>query len=114
MDNRLTSFARKLRTNQTDVEKILWFQLRNRQIGGIKFRRQQKIGPYIVDFISYEKRVIIELDGGQHNEKQTHQQDIARTQWLEKEGFTILRFWNNEVINNLQEVLESIQRALTF
>ena len=106
-----TSFARKLRQNQTDVEKILWYKLRNKQVENIKFRRQYVIGEYIADFISVEKKLIIELDGGQHNEESAKNYDQKRTIFLENKGYKVLRFWNNEVLENLPEVLESIRKA---
>lgn len=109
-----TLLAKKLRKNQTEVEKLLWYQIRNKQIGGVKFRRQQPIGPFIVDFIAFEKKLIIELDGGQHNVLKTRKQDQQRTEWLKKEGYIVLRFWNNEILENLESVLEEIRLALTL
>src|SRR5437868_2457260 len=109
-----TTFARKLRKDQTDVEKNLWYKLRNRQIENIKFRRQYTIGPYIVDFVSTEKKIIIEIDGGQHNEETTRKKDEARTRYLEKNGYRVIRFWDNEVLENLDEVLEAIYRATSY
>ncbi len=106
--------ARYLRINQTDVENMFWQQLRNRRLNGVKFRRQHPIGRYIVDFVSLEKRLIIELDGGQHNSEIGIKRDAIRVAWLEKEGFKILRFWNNEVIEDLEAVLEMINNALTL
>ena len=77
-----TARARELRANMTDVERWLWSQLRSRQFGSYKFRRQQPIGPYVVDFVCFEKKVVIELDGGQHNEAEQASYDSARTEWL--------------------------------
>ncbi|MBI2443278.1 MAG: endonuclease domain-containing protein [Candidatus Levybacteria bacterium] len=107
------TFSRSLRKNQTYAELLLWQRLRNRQLENIKFRRQQVIGSFIVDFVSYEKMLIIELDGGQHNELYAREKDKARTKWLESQGYRIIRFWDNEVIKNLQDVMEQIRLAVT-
>ena len=108
MTSRLTNIARQLRKNQTEAESILWNRLRSRQIAGTKFRRQQPIENYIVDFVSLKKRIIIELDGGQHAEGR--KRDNARDKILEGNGFKVLRFWNNEVFENLEGVLEVIRQ----
>jgi len=102
-------FARELRRNTTDAERRLWTRLRYRQLGH-KFRRQQPIGTYIVDFVCLEKRVVVELDGGQHAEQV--ESDKARTNWLNNEGFTVLRFWNNEILESLDAVVEVIWNNL--
>jgi very-short-patch-repair endonuclease len=102
------TFARELRHNGTEAERQLWGCLKNRQLAGIKFRRQQTIETYIVDFVSFEKRIIIELDGGQHVEKK--QNDQMRDGCLRKNGFTVVRFWNNDVFENIEAVLEVIRR----
>jgi adenine-specific DNA-methyltransferase len=102
--------ARELRKNPTDAEKALWKHLRLRQLGGYKFRRQQPLGPYIVDFVCSEKRLIVELDGGQHAEQVAY--DEARTAWLEAQGFRILRFWNNDVLKEIDAVKEVIAKEL--
>ena len=104
------SFARELRWRQTEAEKVLWMKLRNKQLGGVRFRRQQPIGPYIVDFTTFERKLVVEIDGGQHNEGEGR--DKERTKWLEERGYRILRFWNNEVLANLEGVLERIKEAL--
>lgn len=112
MANYLTKYARKLRRNSNQAEAILWRRLRARQLDGIKFRRQQPIGNYIVDFVSYEKRIVIELDGGQHAIARCKDND--RDRWLADEGFIIMRFWNNDVFENLDGVLAVIrQRCLS-
>lgn len=98
--------ARKLRHDSTEAEKRLWKQLRNRQLAGIKFRRQCPVGPYVVDFLCYDLRLVIELDGGQH----TIETDARRTACLEAEGLRLLRFWNNEVLENMDGVLQTIIR----
>ena len=105
----LTAYARNLRKNPTEAEKNLWYNINQRQLNGFKFRRQQKIDDlYIVDFICTEKRLIIELDGGQHNEEI----DKERTEYLEQQDFQILRFWNNEVLENIDGVLVVIRHKL--
>jgi very-short-patch-repair endonuclease len=104
--------ARTLRRNQSDAEEKLWLNLWRRSLNNIKFRRQQPIGNYIVDFISFEKKLIIEIDGGQHNESPGKQKDSQRTIWLESKGYRVLRFWNNEVLENLDGVLEKIKELL--
>ena len=103
--------ARKLRSNLTDAESYLWRHLRFRQIAGHKFRRQRPIGPYIVDFVCLEKKVVIEVDGGQHAE--TEISDHTRDKWLRAHGYVVLRFWNNEVLREVQAIKETILRALT-
>ena len=109
--NRLTKLAKNFRKNSTDAERILWQKLIAKQMSGIKFRRQQPIKNYIVDFVSFEKRLIIELDGGQHARDLAH--DRCRDRWLTAQGFTVLRFWNNDVFENIQAVLLRITEALT-
>lgn len=108
------TFARNLRRNQTDAEKLLWSKLRNRQLGGIKFRRQYIIHPYIVDFVSIEQKLIVELDGGQHNEQKTKMQDDMRTKYLAEKGYRLLRFWDNDVLKDIEVVLEKIYLTLTL
>ena len=103
---------RGLRRRQTDVEEKLWMHLRNRQIEGTKFRRQQAIGHYIVDFICYERKLIIEIDGGQHNEPSNIDQDHQRTIFLESRGYKVVRYWNNAIIENIDGVLVHIQSVL--
>ncbi len=108
--NDSTVNARRMRNHLTDAEKKLWRYLRLKNIDGNKFRRQQPIGKYIVDFVSLEKKLIVEVDGGQHGEQITY--DNERTAWLESEGYRVLRFWNNEVLEDTEVVLEVIVRAL--
>ncbi len=95
-----------MRSNMTDAEKKLWSILRNRQISGVKFRRQHPFEDYILDFVSLEIKLAIELDGGQHAEQT--QYDIVRTRELETAGFQVLRFWNNEIFDNTEAVMEKI------
>jgi len=98
-----------LRVNQTDAEIVLWNRIRNRHIDGHKFVRQQPIGGYICDFVCREKLLIVEVDGGQHNESAA---DAIRDQRLVADGFRVLRFWNNDVLGNLEGVLTVIQNEL--
>ena len=102
----LTENARKLRKNQTDAERVLWRHLRTRNLMNLKFKRQVPIGDYIVDFLCYEKNLIIEVDGGQHAEQQVY--DQKRKKWLESQGFKVIRFWNHDVLKNLDGVAEKI------
>ncbi len=104
--------ARELRRNQTPEEQVLWRALRNRFLN-VKFRRQWPIGGYIVDFVCFEAKLIVELDGSQHAEEAARAYDAVRTEFLEAAGFTVIRFWNNEVRENLDGVLETIQRNLS-
>ena len=108
----LKTFARKLRREQTDAERALWQRLKGKQLDGVKFRRQQPIGPYIVDFASFEKKLVIEIDGGQHSEMEIADRDEARTGFLEAEGFKVIRFWNNDVTTKIEGVMETIGNAL--
>lgn len=112
-DNLHLIFARDLRQKQTDVEKLLWAKLRDRRLAGTKFRRQHPIGNYIVDFVSLDRKLVIELDGGQHNTKMGKLRDKQRVEQLQKEGYKVLRFWNNEVLKNFDGTLEMIYRTLT-
>lgn len=105
----MTGAARELRARQTEAEKILWFKLRDKQFNGIKFRRQEPIGNYIVDFVSFEKKLILEIDGNPHKEISTKTYDNQRTLWLQEEGFRVLRFWNSDILNNVETVLEKIK-----
>ena len=102
--------ARELRKNPTDGERALWRHLRKRQLGGYKFRRQQPIGQYIVDFVSFEGRVVIEVDGGQHSQQMDY--DSKRTAWLEAQGYRVLRFWNNQVLKEIEAVKAIISKVL--
>ncbi|MES2494720.1 MAG: endonuclease domain-containing protein [Pseudomonadota bacterium] len=101
---------RSLRTFGTDPEKLLWSHLRARRLEGQKFRRQVWLGDYIVDFVCLDRKLIIEADGGQHSEQIDY--DDRRTAFLEKEGFRVLRFWNNDVLDNLDGVMTVIMNAL--
>jgi very-short-patch-repair endonuclease len=102
--------AKELRRNQTAGEELLWYRLRGRRLSGYKFRRQFPIGPYITDFACMSARLIVELDGGQHAEQTAY--DAARDRHIRKEGFEVLRFWNNEVTENLDGVLSVLLDVL--
>ena len=104
--------ARNLRREQTEQEKILWSIIRNRQFYGLKFKRQVPIGVYIADFCCNEKKLIIELDGGQHNEPNNIKYDKKRTKFLENEGYKIIRFWNNDINDNLEGVYTKLKQEI--
>ena len=106
----LKHLARNLRNNPTDAEHILWQHIRMGQLDGNRFLRQKVIDNMIVDFICRGPKLIIELDGGQHDQQRTA--DNLRTQRLNKRGYRVLRFWNNEITNNIEGVLQTIQQAL--
>ena len=110
--SRQVNLAKQLRRKQTEAEKKLWAKLRNRQLDGVKFRRQQPVGSYIIDFISFDEKLIIEIDGGQHNKLEIIKRDEERTIWLENEGFHVMRFWNNEVMQNIEGVRIKIKEFL--
>ena len=100
--------ARALRSSQTDAEALLWSRLRSRQVGELKFRRQRPIGPYFADFVCLEIGLVVELDGGQHNEEAELFYDLKRSDDMAALGFQTLRFWNNEVLLQTEAVLEKI------
>jgi len=104
-------FAKSLRQQMTDAERLLWRHLRNRGLGGWKFRRQYPVGPFVVDFICLEKNIVIEVDGGQHAERE--ELDLQRSAYLNKMGYKVLRFWNNEVLQETEAVLNSIFTILS-
>jgi very-short-patch-repair endonuclease len=104
-----TERARRLRSDATDAERALWRRLRSRSLDGHKFVRQEPVGPYTVDFICREARLIIEVDGGQHAD---NQHDVVRDQWLASHNYRVLRFWNNDVLGNVAGVLETIATTL--
>jgi very-short-patch-repair endonuclease len=104
--------ARSLRKNMTDTERLLWCKLRNRRFTGFKFRRQVPLGRFIVDFVCFDRLLIIELDGGQHSEAAARNYDAERTAWLEREGFRVVRFWNHELFEDGDAVEELIWQRL--
>ncbi len=106
----MTARARRLRRAMTDAESKLWFALRRDQLQGLSFRRQHPVGPYTLDFYCPALRLAIELDGGQHAE-QTREADRKRTLWLAEKGIVVLRFWNNDVLQNLEGVWDEISRV---
>src|ERR1700722_16918240 len=105
-----TGLARRLRKNSTIAEAKLWRRLRARELNGFKFVRQEPVGRYVADFICREHKLIIEVDGGQHADSK---RDIVRDAWLREHHYRVLRFWNNDVIGNIEGVLETILGALT-
>ncbi len=102
-------FAKALRQNMTDAEQLLWRHLRAHRLNGQKFRRQQPIGSYVVDFVHLGSKLIVEADGGQHNQSES---DAVRDEWLTSQGFKIMRFWNNDILSNTDAVLTAILDAL--
>ncbi|MGH8532469.1 MAG: endonuclease domain-containing protein [Gammaproteobacteria bacterium] len=96
----------------TETERRLWQHLRERQLGGYKFRRQHPLGRYVLDLVCLEARLVIEADGGQHGERV--EDDRLRTEWLEARGFRVVRFWNHDVLNHPEEVKAVIWRALSL
>jgi very-short-patch-repair endonuclease len=106
----LRDYARKLRRNSTEAERLLWSKLRARQLNGIKFKRQVLLAGYIVDFVALERKLVIEVDGGQHGERIAA--DRERTAALEKSGYHVVRFWNNDVLSKPDGVLDAILQEL--
>jgi very-short-patch-repair endonuclease len=111
-NNPIADAAKELRKSQTEAEKRLWFKLREKQLCGAKFRRQEPIGKYIVDFVSFENKLVIEIDGSPYKKTEIKRNDRLRTLWLQSEGFKVLRFWNGEILNNLEVVIKRIKRNL--
>ncbi|KKS43082.1 hypothetical protein A3H03_02035 [Candidatus Kuenenbacteria bacterium RIFCSPLOWO2_12_FULL_42_13] len=109
--NNLTPLRKKLRSEMTEPEWRLWYQIRNSLLG-YKFRRQHSIGPYIVDFYCPKKKLIIEIDGGQHNEDKNIEQDLERTRYFNNLGIRVFRVWNNDMMQNLEGVIEELIRIL--
>ncbi len=100
--------ARALRRNQTDAERVFWQAVNGKQLHGHRFRRQHPLGNYIVDFICLEKKLIVELDGEQHGFGKHMLHDAKRDAWLEQRGYRVVRYWNDEVYNNLEGVLTEL------
>jgi len=107
---KLYQYGRELRQSSTKAEKILWEYLRNRKLDGLKFRRQHPIDKFIADFYCHEKKLVVELDGAIHDEKMNAQYDQARTYELAGSGIRVIRFWNSEVENNIEFVLNRIKK----
>lgn len=112
ISEKILSRTRNLRKNQTPQEIILWSRLRANRFHNLKFRRQYPLGKYIIDFVCLEKKLIIELDGWQHKEENQERYDNIRTEFLESCGFKVLRFWNNDINNNLNGVFLKIEEYL--
>jgi very-short-patch-repair endonuclease len=106
---RPTQNAKRLRRHQTDAERLLWFHLRDRRLAGFKFKRQVPIGRYVADFFCADASLIVEIDGGQHSEEE---RDAERTKALEAFGYLVIRFWNHDVMQNIDGVLEEILSTL--
>ena len=112
-DRGLIGRARLLRRSQTPAERKLWRHLAGRRTADAKFRRQHPIGPYIVDFVSLQHKLVIEVDGGHHNWARRSNLDEERTVRLEQRGYQVLRFWNNEVEESIEGVVEKVMEALS-
>lgn len=106
----MKSLARELRQQATDAERMLWKYLRAHRLAGYKFRRQVVIKPYIVDFVCLEAMLVVEADGGQHLEQAVD--DLKRSVFLESLGYKVMRFWNHEILGDIQTVLEQINSSL--
>ncbi|MBN9314806.1 MAG: DUF559 domain-containing protein [Devosia sp.] len=108
-DPRILKRVRALRSAATDAEKMLWWRLRDRRLDGFKFVRQYAIGPYCADFVCRDEMLVVELDGGQHSDSVS---DARRTRYLNEQGFSVLRFWNNEVLGNIDGVQQALLLTL--
>jgi very-short-patch-repair endonuclease len=104
--------ARQLRREQTPAEARLWARLRGRHLHGAKFRRQVPVGPYIADFLCKDLSIVVEADGGQHGDQEAY--DARRTAWLEAAGFQVLRFWNHDILTDMDAVMEVIGEAVHY
>ena len=107
---KLLSYAKRMRYEPTEAESVLWRHLRAGRLAEQKFKRQQPIGNFIVDFVCFTQKLVIEVDGGQHADMQSA--DEVRTAWLEAQGFRVLRFWNDDVLQRMEFVLEEVIRIL--
>jgi very-short-patch-repair endonuclease len=112
-DSALKQRRKELRRNQTDAEKAIWTHLRNRQFYGVRFFRQYSVGPYILDFYCPSVKLGIELDGGQHLQRESLEYDAARTEYLTAHGINVIRFWNNEVLLNINGVLVKLAERVS-
>ncbi|HET8533929.1 MAG TPA: DUF559 domain-containing protein [Sphingomicrobium sp.] len=107
---RPTARARELRNNATPAERALWWELSARKIVGVRFNRQVPIGPFVCDFVSRSRKLVIEIDGGQHDWRSD--EDAARTRYIEAQGFRVIRFWNHDVLERIEGVVKEIERVL--
>ena len=112
-DPALKQRRRELRRNQSDAERALWAKVRNKQFFGMKFFRQYSIGPYILDFYCPTVKLAVELDGGQHNQSDKRERDAARSEYLKTQGIDVMRFWNNEVLLDIESVLSKVALKVT-
>jgi very-short-patch-repair endonuclease len=112
-DPSLKERRRELRRNQTEAEKTFWTHVRNGQFHGMKFFRQYSVGPYILDFYCPVKKLAVELDGGQHNQAENMEYDAARSEYLSAHGIEVLRFWNHDVLLDVQSVLARVEEMIT-
>jgi very-short-patch-repair endonuclease len=112
-DPTLKQRRRELRRNQTEAEKVLWAHLRNRQVYDMKFFRQYRIGPYILDFYCPTLKLAVELDGGQHNQCENKEYDSTRSEYLKVQEIDVIRFWNHEVLLDVQSVLAELMLKVT-
>lgn len=112
-DPTLKERRRELRRNQTDAERLLWSRLRNKQLCGAKFFRQYSFGPYILDFYCPATKMAVELDGGQHGLPENMAYDQARTEYLNADGILVVRFWNSDVMDNMDGVLAQLELEIT-
>ena len=107
----LTAIAKRLRKEMTDAERVMWRELRAHRFAGFKFKRQEPLGSYVVDFVCYEVKLIVDLDGGQHADQKEADED--RTRWLSSRKFRLVRFWNNDVLTNIAGVMHVIEKNLS-
>jgi len=112
-DPALKQRRRELRSHQTEAEKTLWVHLRNKQFYGMKFFRQYSIGPYILDFYCPNMKLAVELDGGQHNQFESKEYDSIRSEFLKAQGIEVMRFWDNEVLLDMESVLSELGLKVT-
>ena len=110
--DKIVNLARELRKNQTDAENLLWSKLRSHQLEGYKFKRQVPFGEYILDFYCRKAQLAVEVDGGQHAEEGVSSEDETRTKYLNEKGIKVLRFWNHEVLQSLEDVVDEIMRNM--
>lgn len=111
-DNKLKKLARNLRSDMTEAEHLLWSRLRRKQINDLQFYRQKVIGDYIVDFYCHKAKIVIEIDGSQHTESENIEKDRVRDKYLVEQGLTVLRYFNNEVLKNINLVVEDIYNKI--